>query len=123
MSKLSLFFSLIKDGSWHSTEELSKAMNVPMDHLTKILKLLTEHHVIEYKQDTKRIKLNPKYKILFDENQENEEEKKATGTLIIPPNSSINIQCTKITNLTDNPVELDIKTDKKVREITINKID
>ena len=123
MSKLSLFFSLIKDGSWHSTEELSKAMNVPMDRLTQILKLLTEHHVIEYKQDTKQIKLNPKYKILFDENQENEEEKKATGTLIIPPNSSINIQCTKITNLTDNPVELDIKTDKKVREITINKID
>jgi len=123
LSKLSLFFSLIKDGSWHSTEELSKAMNVPMDHLTQILKLLTEHHVIEYKQDTKQIKLNPKYKILFDENQENEEEKKATGTLIIPPNSSINIQCTKITNLTDNPVELDIKTDKKVREITINKID
>ena len=94
-----------------------------MEHLTQILKLLTEHHVIEYKQDTKQIKLNPKYKILFDENQENEEEKKAIGTLIIPPNSSINIQCTKITNLTDNPVELDIKTNKLLREITINKID
>jgi DNA-binding transcriptional regulator YhcF (GntR family) len=75
LSGLSLFFDLIKDNLWHSVSELSKALGVPPDRLSEASKLLSEHNVIEYRQDKGEVKMNPKWKFIFEEYTESEEEK------------------------------------------------
>lgn len=49
-------------------------------------------------------------------------ETTAVGTIIIPPQKTIIIQNTQIANLTDVPLELEVRVDKKISEIAINKI-
>ncbi len=67
MSKLTLLLQLIKDDSWHSISELSKALNVPQKILSEIAKLLMEHNIIEYKPETEELKLSPKWKFICEE--------------------------------------------------------
>jgi hypothetical protein len=122
LSKLSLFFELIKDNSWHSINELSKALNVQPNRLSEMSKLLSEHKVIEYRQDTEEVKIDQKWKFICEEYDEHAEQNLSIGTIIISPEKSINLQGTTITNLTDATLELNIKVDKGIKEITINQI-
>jgi hypothetical protein len=54
------------------------------------------------------------------ENSEKSIKGKVLGTIIVPPQKSVVIQCTQITNLTDKSLELEICVDKKIEEITIS---
>lgn len=122
MSKLSLFFKLIKDNSWHSINELSKTLNVQPNRLSEMSKLLSEHNLIEYRQDTEEVKINPKWKFICEEYDEQVEQNQSIGTIIISPEKSVNLQGTTITNLTDAALELNVKVDKEIKEITISRI-
>lgn len=122
MSKLSLFFELIKDNSWHSINELSKTLNVQPNRLSEMSKLLSEHNLIEYRQDTEEVKINPKWKFICEEYDEHVEQNQSIGTIIISPEKSVNLQGTTITNLTDAALELNVRVDKEIKEITINRI-
>jgi predicted transcriptional regulator len=73
LSKLSLFFQLLKDESWHSISELSEALNVSQNRLSEMAKLLMEHNLIEYKRETEQVKINPKWKFICDEYNESGE--------------------------------------------------
>jgi len=42
--------------------------------------------------------------------------------IIIPPQQTLVIQCTRITNLTDTRLGLEIRIDKNICEIAISKI-
>lgn len=122
LSKLSLFFELIKDNSWHSINELSKTLNVQPNRLSEMSKLLSEHNLIEYRQDTEEVKINPKWKFICEEYDEHVEQNQSIGTIIISPEKSVNLQGTTITNLTDAALELNVRVDKEIKEITINRI-
>lgn len=122
MSKLSLFFDLIKDDSWHNISELSKTLKVPPDRLGEMLKLLTEHNLIEYKQDIEKVKINPKWKFICEEYDGPVQQEQAMGTVIIPPEKTVNLQGIKVTNLTDIALELNFRIDRELEEITIDKI-
>lgn len=122
MSKLSLFFDSIKDGSWHGVNDLSKSLKVPLDHLNEMLTLLTEHNLIEYKKDNEKVKINPKWKFIYQEYNRPLEEKEAMGTMIVPPEKTVNLQGTKVTNLTDTTLELNFTINRELKELTIEKI-
>jgi len=85
-------------------------------------KLLTEHNLIEYKQDTEQVKINPKWKFIYEEYNEPPEQNQAIGTIIIPPEKSVNLQGTMVTNLTSSALELNVRINKELKEIAINKI-
>jgi len=121
LTKLSLFFDLIKDGSWHSINEFSEALNIPPNRLGEMLKLLTEHNLIEYKQDLEKVKINPKWKFICEEYNEPVKQKQAIGTIIIPSEKTVNLQGIKVTNLIDTALELNFRIDKELKEITIEK--
>jgi hypothetical protein len=122
LSQLSLFFHLIKDNSWHSVNELSKALNVPPDRLIEMSKLLSEHNLIEYRQNKGQVKINPKWKFIFEEYNESEEEKQSVGTIMVPPEKSVKLQGITVTNLTDTSLELNVRMNRELKEITINRI-
>lgn len=127
-TKLEKLLSQLSDNVWHNVDEISKAMEIPQSKFQQIMKLLTETDMIYYNPATSQIKLNQQWKALYTNQRESSPEalaqqgNTAVGTIIIPPQKTLIIQCTRISNLTDTNLELEIRIDKKLSEIAINKL-
>jgi hypothetical protein len=126
--KLEEILNLLGDNVWHNIDEMAKTLEISQDKLQQIVKLLTEADMIQHNSATNQIKLNQNWKTLIinqkEPNQETQtrSETTAVGTIIIPPQKTLVIQCTRITNLTENSLELEIRINKKLNEIAINKV-
>jgi hypothetical protein len=125
-AKLEKLLASLGDNVWHNIDQMAKTLEIPQDKIQQIIKLLTETDLIQHNQATNQIKLNQNWKTLIinqkETNPETQQETSAVGTIIIPPQKTLIIQCTRITNLTDNSLELEIRINKKLDEIAINKI-
>jgi hypothetical protein len=127
-TRLERLIALLSDNVWHSINEMAQTLEIPQDKLQQIITLLTETDLIQHNPATNQIKINQNWKTLaINQKQTNSEtqtppETTAVGTIIIPPKQTLIIQCTRITNLTDNSLELEISITKRIREIAINKI-
>jgi predicted transcriptional regulator len=127
-AKLEKFLNLLSDNVWHNIDEMAKTLEIPQDKLQQIIKFLTETDLIQHNPATNQIKLDQNWKTLIINQKETNPETQtqpdqtAVGTIIIPPQKTLIIQCTRITNLTDNSLELEIRINKKLNEIAINKI-
>lgn len=125
-AKLEKLLNLLSDNVWHNIDEMAKTLEIPQDKLQQIIKFLTETDLIQHNPATNQIKLDQNWKTLIinqkETNPETQQETSAVGTIIIPPQKTLIIQCTRITNLTDNSLELEIRINKKLDEIAINKI-
>jgi hypothetical protein len=126
--KLEKLLSNLNDGVWHNVDEIVDVLEIPQSKFEQVMKLLTETDMVYYNSATNQVKLNQEWKMpLINQKETNPEtstkrENAAIGTLIIPPQKTLIIQCTRITNLTDIDLELDIRIDKKLSEIAINKL-
>ena len=122
-TKLQNLLSLLSDNVWHNIDETAKTLKIPQKRFRQVIALLTEKDLIQHNPATNQIKLSQKWKTLLINPKETQEEPTATvGTIIIPPQKTLMIQSTCITNLTDTNLELNISVNKKIREIAINKI-
>ena len=121
-TKLEKLLSLLSDNQWHNLNHITTALEIPDEKLQQTITFLKETELIQHNPTTNQIKLNQNWKTLFLNQKETKPEKTAVGTIIIPPQKTLTIQCTRITNLTDNTLELGIRVNKKLREIAINKI-
>jgi len=129
-TKLEILLNSLSDNVWHNIDEVAKTLEVSQDKLQQIIKFLTETDLIQHNPATNQIKLNQNWKTLIinqketDPNSEPQiqQNNTAVGTIIIPPQKTLIIQCTRITNLTENSLELEIRINKKLDEIAINKI-
>jgi hypothetical protein len=124
-TKLEKLLGLLSDNVWHNLEEITKTLEIPQEKFQQIIKFLTEADMIQYNSATNQIKLNQNWKTLIINQKEQSQphpETTAIGTIIIPPQKTLVIQCTRISNLTDNSLELEVRIDKKLSEIAINKI-
>jgi hypothetical protein len=127
-AKLEKLLNLLSDNVWHNTDEIAKTLEIPQDKLQQTIKFLTETDLIQHNQATNQIKLDQNWKtLIINQKEPNPEtqtppETTAVGTIIIPPQKTLIIQCTRITNLTDNSLELEIRINKRLNEIAINKI-
>lgn len=126
--KLEKLLGLLSDDVWHSVDEVAKALNIQQSRLQEVIKLLAEAELIQYNPATNQLRLNQNWKNLVEQQEGTNQEVQvqpetaAVGTIIIPPQKTLIIQCTKITNLTDNSLELEIRVNKKLSEIAISKI-
>jgi hypothetical protein len=127
-AKLEKLLNLLSDNVWHNIDEIAKTLEIQQDKLQQIIKFLTETDLIQHNPATNQIKLDQNWKTLIINQKETnpetqtQQETSAVGTIIIPPQKTLIIQCTRITNLTDNSLELEIRINKKLNEIAINKI-
>ena len=124
MPKMEKLIELLKDGKWHSLEEISEKTEASPEKLEELLKTLSEYQLIRYDRELKAAKLNLSWKKLEveEKTKEQKEEKMALGTIIIPKEHTIIVQNTRISNLTEEELELEIKMDKKIKEIAIKKL-
>lgn len=127
-AKLERLLSLLSDNVWHSIGEMEKTLEIPQDRFQQIVKFLTETDLVQHNPATNQIKLNQNWKTFYLNQREpnpaiqSQTENTAVGTIIIPPQKTLMIQCTRITNLTDNSLELEIRINKKLNEIAINRV-
>ena len=124
LAKMERLIELLKDGKWHSLEEIAEKTETSPEKLEELLKTLSEYQLIRYDRELKAAKLNLSWKKLEveEKNKERKEEKMALGTIIIPKEHTIIVQNTRISNLTEEELELEIKMDKKIKEIAIKKL-
>ena len=124
MPKMERLIELLKDGKWHSLEEIAEKTEASLEKLEELLKTLSEYQLIRYDRELKAAKLNLSWKKLEveEKTKERKEEKMALGTIIIPKEHTIIVQNTRISNLTEEELELEIKMDKKIKEIAIKKL-
>jgi len=125
-TKLEKLLNLLSDNVWHNIDATAKTLELPQNKFQQVITFLTNTDLIHHNQATNQIKLNQNWKTLLinkkETNPEAQPEAMAIGTIIIPPQKTLTIQCTRITNLTDNSLELEIRINKKLHEIAINKI-
>ncbi|MEM3618048.1 MAG: hypothetical protein QXK47_03110 [Candidatus Bathyarchaeia archaeon] len=126
-AKLEKLFTLLSDTLWHDITEVAKTLEIPQEKMWQTVEFLIKMDVIQHNPTTNQIKLNQNWKTLLTNQKETNTTQKtptatAIGTIIIPPQKSLIIQCTRITNLTDTSLELEIRINKKLNEIAINKI-
>jgi hypothetical protein len=128
-TKLEKLLTILSDNVWHNTDEMAKTLEIPQDKIQQVITFLTETELIQHNPATNQIKINQNWKTLIinqketnPETQTANTETTAVGTIIISPQKTLVIQCTRITNLTDNSLELEIRINKRLNEIAINKI-
>ncbi len=116
------FFAAVKDGSWHSIDQLSGQLRLPTSKLAELSKFLSDHHLLQYDEKTQRIKMRLMWKLLLPEEKEEEltQPKVTVASFIIPPQNSIEVESTSFSNLSDVEVELNLRINsKKIREVAI----
>jgi len=128
-TKLEKLLEVLGDGAWHPVEEVAKALKMPSERFQQVMKFLLDADIIQRNPATNEVKLNQNWKTLMidkgDEDMENYEKPirgKVIGTIIVPPQKCVVVQCTQITNLTNTSLELEICVDRKIEEININMV-
>ncbi len=108
--------AIIEEEEAYNIKQLAKKLEIPAEQLEKILKVLREHDLLEYDEQTGEVKL-PLWLVNIE--KEVESLKPATGTIILPKNQEITIQDVVIGNFTDKDLELNVRLKMKLKEIAI----
>jgi len=122
MVKAQTLLGLIANGEWHSLNELAQKLNVPLNEVTKIVESLAECKVVTHLEETQQVRMCSWIRNLLANQKFSEEEKVALGTIILPPKANITIQDTVISNFTEDDLEIGVRINQKLKEVSISKI-
>ena len=114
---LETFIEAIKDEDWHRINELSDKLGISISKLDQLSKVLFSFGLIKYDQKNRRIMIHPLWRRL--PNEQPNEPKKLVANLIIPPHSGIDIDSAHISNVSEVDVEITLRFDNKIRDLTI----
>ena len=124
LPKIDHFLNLIEDGAWHNLKELSKQSCIPKQKLKTLSKLLSETNIIEYNTEKNHVRIKQEWKQMLKSTlREQNCEKAAVGTIMLPPKKGINVQGIHVTNLTEKELEISMRINKKLEELAIGIID
>ena len=123
-TKLQNLLSLLSDNVWHNIDETAKTLKIPQKRFRQLIALLTEKNLVQHNRATNQIRLSQNWKTLLINQKETQEQPSTAvvGTIIIPPQKTVMIQSTRITNLTDTSLELEISANEQICKIAISKI-
>ncbi len=125
LSKLENLLRVLENGEWHDLSTIADTLSVSEEYLRDIARFLASIDILQYNKERAAVRIKQKWKtLLIDEGEPDLEglDRTAIGTIIVPPEKTIVIQNTSITNLTDKSLELELKIDAKLREIAINTV-
>jgi hypothetical protein len=110
----------ISNGGWHRLKEVAENVKASVEDVTDRVNTLSETGILVYDEKTDKVKLSP-WLLELEETAETTGKKSTVGSIILPPEGQVSIQNIVISNFLDKPVELGIRTDTKLREISISK--
>ena len=112
----------ISNGSWHRLKDVAEKLKASIEDVTDEVSTLSESGILVYDEKTKKVKLSH-WLLELEEKAETAGTKSAVGSIILPPEGQVSIQNIVISNFLDKPVELGIRADTKLREISISKVE
>jgi DNA-binding IclR family transcriptional regulator len=74
MSTIDEILWLLKDGEWHSLEEIAEKAEIPQVKAEMVVSFLGEYDFIQINKDLKKVKLKPSILEFFNEIQRIEKE-------------------------------------------------
>jgi hypothetical protein len=110
----------IRNGGWHRLKDVAENLKASVEDITDEVTTLSESGVLVYDEKANRVKLS-QWLMELEEKAEAAGKKSAVGSIILPPEGQVSIQNIVISNFLDKPIELGIRTDTKLREISISK--
>jgi len=113
------FFATIKNGAWHSIDDLSVQLAISTVKLEELSRFLSNRGLIKYEEETRRIMIQPTWTLLLPAEEQPKEAKTIVANFVIPPHASIDIQSTHISNMSNVEVEVTLRLDNKIREVAI----
>ena len=112
-------FTAIKNGTWHSIDGLSNQLAIPIEKLKELSRFLSDSGVIKYEENNSRIKMQPDWTPLLSIEETPKTPQNIIASFIIPPHASIDIKSTHISNMSNVEIEINLRIDNKIREMTI----
>ena len=94
-------------------------MGIQTSKLVDLSKLLSEKGLLKYEENEHRIRIEPVWKLLLPEEDDPSELKTTVATFILSPETSIDVQSTRITNLSNTELEIDLQINGTIKEIAI----
>lgn len=113
------FFAAIKNGTWHSIDQLSSQLAISTVKLEELSRFLSNSGLIKYEEKNRRIKIQPMWTFLLPNEEELKIPKLIVANFVIPPHASIDIQSTHISNMSNVEVEVTLRMDNKIREVAM----
>jgi hypothetical protein len=111
---------MISNGGWHRLKDVAESLKASLEEVADKVNTLSESGILVYDEKTDKVKLSP-WLLEIEEKAEAAGKKSAVGSIILPPEGQVSIQNIVISNFLDKAVELGIRTDTKLREISISK--
>jgi len=127
-AKMEKLFSLLSDNEWHEIDHVTSALQVSESKLNQVIGSLAEAGILQHDSRTNQVRLGQTWEAFFAKSMNPDCEKPAddgpyaVGSMIVPPQQSLVIQCTRITNMTDMSLELELRIDRRLREMVINRV-
>ena len=114
------FFAILKDDAWHSVGELSEQTGTEADKLVEYSQFLDGKGIVKYDGQNQRVKVEPEWSHLLPDETELAELRSSVANFIIPGRTSVVVQSTRISNLSNIELEVTVRINKRIREVAIN---
>ena len=114
------FFAILKDDAWHSVADLSEQTEIEADKLVEYSQFLAGKGIVKYDDQNQRVKVEPEWSRLLPDETELAESRSSVANFIIPGKTSVVVQFTRISNLSNIELEVTLRIDKRIREVAIN---
>jgi hypothetical protein len=113
---------IIRNGSWQSLKDIADTLKTSIDDVKDEVNALSQFGILVYNEEASKIRLSP-WVLDLEERGKPAGRKSAVGSIILPPEGQVAIQNIVISNFLDKPVELGIRADTKLKEISISKVE
>jgi len=112
----------ISNGDWHSLEDVAGKLKTSIKDVADEVITLSQFGILVYDEIACKVKLSP-WILNLSERGGSEARKSAVGSIVLPPKGCVTIQNIAVSNFLDEAVELGVILDKKVKEISISKVE
>lgn len=113
-------FAVLKDEAWHTVAELAEQTEIEANKLIEYSQFLAGKGIVIYEDKNQRIKIEPEWSHLLPDETELLEPRSIVATFIIPGETSVEVQSTRISNLTKIDLEVTLRINNRLREVAIN---
>jgi hypothetical protein len=113
-------FSVLKDEAWHSVAELSEKTEIEANKLVEYSQFLAGKGIVLYDDKNQRVKIVPEWSRLLPPETELVEPRSTVANFIIPGKTSVVVQSTRISNLSQIELEVTLRIKDRIREVAIN---
>lgn len=113
-------FTLLKDEAWHSVAELSEQAEIETDKLIEYSQFLAGKGIVKYDDQKQRVKVEPEWSRMLPDETELAEPRSTVANFIIPGKTSVVVQSTRISNLSQIELDVTVRINKRIREVAIN---